>query len=145
MRFHFARRLATTLGIFVVVFVALGQTRDFRAVRLVPDDFPWVAVGSGIFRAELAGRATGPGLFAYRLRVPRGYRASPHSHSEDRVVTVISGTFYVGFTESFDETAVKRMPPGSIWTEPKGQPHYGWAKDGEVEIQVVGYSPSHTD
>lgn len=133
------RRAAATLSIFLLGAVAFGQTRDFTAVRVAPNELAWVAQPNGIFRADLAGSLTTPGFFVYRMRFPRGYRATPHSHPEDRLVTVISGTFYVGYTERFDETAVKRMPPGSTWTEPIGQLHYGWAKDGEVEIQVVGY------
>ena len=30
----------------------------------------------------------------------------------------------------------------SIWTEPAKQPHFVWAKDGEVIIQVIGNGPS---
>jgi len=33
---------------------------------------------------------------------------------------------------------MKALPAGSIWTEPAKQPHFAWAKEGEVVIQVVG-------
>jgi quercetin dioxygenase-like cupin family protein len=138
------QRFVMTLAILFVASIAIGQARDFRSIRLVPDEFRWVAGPNGVSRVDLAGSQSTPGLYAYRLRLPRGYRARPHSHPDDRVVTVISGVFYVGLTDRFDETVVKRLPPGSIWTEPAGQPHYGWAKDGEVEIHVVGYGPSGT-
>jgi hypothetical protein len=50
----------------------------------------------------------------------------------------------MGFGERFDETTMKVLPAGSIWTEPAKQPHYVWAKDGEVVIQVIGNGPTAT-
>ena len=39
---------------------------------------------------------------------------------------------------------MKALPAGSIFTEPARQPHFVWAKDGEVVIQVIGNGPSAT-
>ena len=72
------------------------------------------------------------------------FRNEPHYHPDDRIVTVISGTLHVGFGERFDESAMKVLPAGSLWTEPAKQPHYVWAKDGEVVIQVIGHGPTAT-
>ncbi len=57
---------------------------------------------------------------------------------------VISGTLLVGYGEQFDESKMKALSPGSIWTEPANQPHFVWAKDGEVVIQITGNGPSGT-
>ena len=57
---------------------------------------------------------------------------------------VISGTLHVGYGEVFDESKMKALPAGSIWTEPAKQPHFVWAKDGEVVIQIIGSGPSGT-
>ena len=56
----------------------------------------------------------------------------------------MSGTLYVGYGEQFDESQMKALPVGSIFTEPARQPHFVWAKDGEVVIQVIGHGPSAT-
>jgi len=48
----------------------------------------------------------------------------------------MSGTLYVGFGEVFDESAMKALPTGSIWTEPARQPHFVFAKDGEGCLPV---------
>ncbi len=66
----------------------------------------------------------------------------PHFHSDERVVTVISGSLYVGYGNSFNLKEMKNIQEGGIYTEPKKQAHYVWAKDGEVELQVIGYGPS---
>ena len=66
----------------------------------------------------------------------------PHFHSDERVVSIINGSLYVGYGDTFDEKAMKQLLVGGFWTEPKEQSHYVWAKDGEVELQVIGYGPS---
>ena len=76
------------------------------------------------------------------MKFPANFRNTPHFHPDDRVVTVMSGTLYVGYGEQFAESQLKALPAGSIWTEPAKQPHFVWAKDGEVVIQVSGVGPS---
>jgi hypothetical protein len=50
----------------------------------------------------------------------------------------------VGYGEQFDEGKMKALPAGSTFTEPARHPHFAWAKDGEVVVQVVGHGPSDT-
>jgi hypothetical protein len=57
---------------------------------------------------------------------------------------LLSGTAYFGYGERFDETRMRALPAGSVWTEPARQPHFAWAKDGEVVLQVIGIGPSGT-
>lgn len=77
-----------------------------------------------------------------RSKFPPGLRVEPHFHPDERIVTVLAGTVYVGYGEQFDESKMKALPAGSVWTEPANQPHFTWAKDGEALIQVVGNGPS---
>ena len=67
-----------------------------------------------------------------------------YRHPDERIGMVISGTLLVGYGEQFDESKMKALSPGSIWTEPANQPHFVWAKDGEVVIQITGNGPSGT-
>lgn len=131
-------------ALVVLAYGALAQQGALTVVRLAPEDLQWVERANGVFGAAVAGDDTQSGMYAYRLRFPTNFRAPPHSHPDNRTVLVISGTFYVGFGREFDERAMKALPPGSTWTEPAGQPHFGWAKDGEVVVQVVGMGPSGT-
>ena len=36
---------------------------------------------------------------------------------------------------------MKAYPAGTFYSEPSKAPHYTWAKDGEVIIQVTGAGP----
>ncbi len=44
----------------------------------------------------------------------------PLSHPDSRFVTVLSGTFFVAFGNTFDATKLKALPAGGIYTEPTG-------------------------
>jgi hypothetical protein len=122
--------------------VTLAQVGVFTPIRLAPADLEWTRRDNGTFRANVAGDDLMPGMYSYRARFPAKHRVEPHFHPDNRTVVVISGTLYVGFGERFDESVMKPLPAGSTWTEPTRQPHFAWAKDGEVVIQVVGVGPS---
>jgi hypothetical protein len=74
-------------------------------------------------------------------------RGSQRASAIPRIFTltsILAGTLLVGYGEQFDEGKMKALPAGSPFTEPARHPHFAWAKDGEVVIQVVGHGPSDT-
>ncbi len=121
-----------------------AQDAALPTVRLAPDDLEWVDEANGVSRTLIAGSNQTPGMYVYRVRFPQGFRNQPHFHPDDRTVTVISGTLDVGFGDVFEESALRPLPPGSVWTEPGGEPHFVWARTGAVVIQVIGVGPSGT-
>jgi quercetin dioxygenase-like cupin family protein len=82
-----------------------------------------------------------PGTFVVRVKLPLGTRMMPHQHAEDRVYTVISGVFYIGLGEKFNEDRLVAYPPGSVVVLPGGQPHFHFAKSGEYVTQVSAIGP----
>jgi quercetin dioxygenase-like cupin family protein len=114
------------------------QAEPLASVRAAPDELIWKPLGAGLQRANIIGDDKKSGIYVYRIRFPAGVRVKPHFHPDERVVTVISGTLLMGYGDKFDEAPMKPLPTGSIWTEPAKAPHYVWAKDGEVVIQVMG-------
>ena len=65
----------------------------------------------------------------------------PHRHPEDRIYTVISGVFYIGLGEVFDESKLMTFGPGSVVVLPGDQAHFHWAKSGEYVTQVTAIGP----
>src|SRR5438128_4050217 len=61
---------------------------------------------------------------------------------EVRTVVVLSGTLYFGSGDKWDESKFKAYPAGTFYSEPPRSPHFSWAKDGEVIIQITGIGPS---
>jgi uncharacterized RmlC-like cupin family protein len=102
-----------------VAAVACAYAQSFKPARLTSGDLTWNQT---------------PGF-------PWTAKIQPHFHFNDRIVVVLSGTLYVGYGTQFEETQLKALPAGSIWTEPAKQPHFAWAKDGEVIIQATGIGP----
>jgi quercetin dioxygenase-like cupin family protein len=91
--------------------------------------------------AVLVGDPTKPGPYVIRVRLPGGTRMMPHKHPEDRIYTVMSGTFYIGLGETFDESKLMAYAPGSVIVLPGNQPHFHFAKSGEYVTQVSAIGP----
>jgi len=129
---------------------ALAQ-RDGRAI-VRPEEVPWPSAraagagtsgAAGIETVVLAGDPTRAGLYALMLRVGPNTRIQAHSHGDDRVATVVKGTWYFGYGEQFSESALQALPPGSFYTEPPNAPHFAMTKE-EVVLQITGFGPSST-
>jgi len=127
-------------GVAMAFFVCFtsAQADQLVSKQMTSDELKWEPTPSGAQRAMLVGDEQKAGMYTYRARFPAGFKVQPHFHPDERVVTVMSGTLYMGYGEKFDEGAMKALPEGSVWTEPAKQPHFVWAKDGAVVIQVVG-------
>lgn len=122
-------------------------------------DFSWAEAGPVVERpgdivfgeaapgkpqiAVLYGDPKGPGLYILRMKFPAGTKVVPHTHPEPfRALTVLSGTLYFGFGKTWDESKVEPFPPGTYFTELQTTPHFVWAKDGDVIVQVTGIGPT---
>jgi hypothetical protein len=92
----------------------------------------------------LYGDPTKPGLYTVLLRLEPHKRIMPLSHPDSRFVTVLSGTFYIGFGDKYEQTGLKPLPPGGIYTEPAHVNHFGETRDEPVLVAITGYGPSGT-
>jgi quercetin dioxygenase-like cupin family protein len=84
-------------------------------------------------------RESGP--YVVRVKLPSGVKLMPHWHHEDRVYTVISGVFYIGLGEQFEEEKLQAYPPGAVVVLPSGTRHFHWARSGEYVTQVTAIGP----
>ena len=91
--------------------------------------------------AILVGDPAKPGPYMIRVKLPAGTKMMPHQHPEDRIYTVISGVFYIGLGEVFDESKLTAFAPGSVVVLPGGQPHFHMARSGEYITQVTAIGP----
>jgi hypothetical protein len=99
----------------------------------------------GIETIVLKGNPDQEGVYTIMLRVPAHTRIAAHSHRDDRVATVISGTWRIGYGDVFDETKLKALPPGSFYTEPPSQNHFAETVNEAVTVQITGFGPSSTE
>jgi uncharacterized RmlC-like cupin family protein len=138
---------------FVVVLAAAVVSGQGGEQRVTPGDVKWPAAAaggvgtSGIAGTQtivLKGDPTRPGLYTLLLRVGPNTKIEAHAHGDDRVATVISGTWYFGYGKQFNEAALKALPPGSFYTEPPNANHFAMTRGEAVTIQITGMGPSST-
>jgi quercetin dioxygenase-like cupin family protein len=99
---------------------------------------------TGIQTRVLKGNPNQTGLYTIQLKVPANTRIEAHTHPDDRVATVISGTWYLGYGSRFDEKELKALPPGSFYTEPPDVQHFARTGNESVVLQISGYGPTGT-
>jgi quercetin dioxygenase-like cupin family protein len=116
------------------------------------DEIPWPSAraggagtsgAAGIETVVLKGDPTKPGLYVLALRAPANMTIQAHSHQDDRVATVLKGTWYFGYGQKFDEKTLKALPAGSSYTEPPNTAHFARTRE-PVVIEIVGYGPTST-
>ena len=122
-------------GILMVLVVAAASTAygegDAR-VQIMPDEIKWVSppAVSGLQLAFLIGGAEKPGLYELRVRLASGAIVPPHTHTDSRCATVLSGELYAGEGNTFEPEKTRMYPPGSFHCVAAGIPHSVWAKNG---------------
>jgi ChrR Cupin-like domain len=121
-------------------YSAFGETSGFVAVT--PGDLTWgdYPERPGLKIAVIEGDLKAAGPFTVRLKFPANAKLQPHWHGITEHVTVISGMFYLGLGDQFDEARAKALPPGSAVVNPAGTHHFAFTKE-EVVIQVHGIGP----
>jgi quercetin dioxygenase-like cupin family protein len=112
----------------------------------VPADLRWTPNPSvqGSEIAVLAGDPKKPGPDAMRIKFPPDINNNPHTHPDKRVVTIISGTWNFGHSDTFDASKEKSLPQGTFFTEPANAVHYNFTKTEPVVIQIHGMGPTGT-
>jgi quercetin dioxygenase-like cupin family protein len=136
-----------TLACGVILIVCATGTPAFSqgdAVVRLPPDIVFKGPLTGPPQTVVVyGDPSKPGLFVSRVRFSPGWKDQPHWHPDSaRTVVVLSGTLYFGSGDTWDEAKMKAYPAGTFYSEPSKAPHFTWAKDGEVMIQITGIGPS---
>lgn len=137
---------AMMLGVFAVAGAAsTAPARAMDEPRIVsPQEIEWgpapASIPPGAEATTLYGDPSKEGLFALRLKVPKGYHFPPHTHAKPEVVTVISGTFRFGTGETADPGKARPLAAGSIFICSPGMAHYAFA-DEDTVIQLNSNGP----
>ena len=88
----------------------------------LPDQIPWGPVtANGNQQAVLVGDPAKPGFYAVMVKWLPGHMSRPHFHANDRFITVLSGTWWMGSGPRFDPEGTVAVPAGGFVT------HYGRA------------------
>jgi quercetin dioxygenase-like cupin family protein len=124
-----------------------GAPPDPKNIPFVlPKDIKWkVDTAFGEDEAPLFGDVTKPGLYGMLIRWKPGQFSTPHFHSTDRYIYVVSGTWWVSSSDHYDPKTTYPLPAGSFATDMKEKIHWDGAKDETVILELVGEGPATTE
>jgi quercetin dioxygenase-like cupin family protein len=98
----------------------------------------------GVHTKILAGNPAAAGFYSILLFVPPRTTIQAHSHRDDRMATVVSGTWQFGYGTHFDEKALKTLPVGSVYSEPGGGNHFARTAEEPVVVHISDFGPTDT-
>jgi quercetin dioxygenase-like cupin family protein len=106
----------------------------------LPEKIDWKE-GGGNATAVLVGDPSKPGLYVELVKWHAGQMSQPHMHPSARYITVISGTWWVGWGPKFDPASTYPVKAGSFVVHHPNQLHYDGAKEADCVIEIVGIGP----
>ena len=142
LRLTAALALGLTVGLGAV---AASAEEKPGFIRITPSEIRWIPIpgGLGAKFAVVLGDPSKPGPYVIRAMFPPHVMDSPHTHPNDRYVTVLSGTWYAGTGPTFDPATATPLPAGSVMFHPGGAAHWdGSAGDDGAVVQITGMGPA---
>jgi hypothetical protein len=164
------RRLALALGILAVVVLSDpsvtskkrigGPSVDVRSLMAVygadavaidrnardfkmPDQFEWKPRPNSTSQTvALFGDPAKPGLYAQLLKRGPDDWSQPHSHPNERIITVVAGTFLIGTGPKFDKKNTVAVGPGGVVHDIANQMHYDGTGPEGATIEIIAMGPA---
>jgi quercetin dioxygenase-like cupin family protein len=136
--------LAALFALALAGAAARAVELDPKAVIYqLPDQVKWSAPSSaGAQNALLVGDPAKPGFYIYLNTWLKGDHFSrPHFHPNDRFITVLGGTWWVGSGTAFDPDNSVALPAGTFVTHFGKQVHWDGAKGENAVLLIAGNGP----
>jgi quercetin dioxygenase-like cupin family protein len=131
----------------LATLVSLGSAKatDLNPAAIaykLPDQIKWTDEPIGSKHAVLVGDPDKPGLYVILVKWTAHHMSHPHFHPNDRFITVLSGTWWVGTGNKFDPDSTVALPAGTFVTHFGKQIHYDGAKEGDTVLEIAGEGPA---
>ncbi|MFL5318400.1 MAG: cupin domain-containing protein [Myxococcaceae bacterium] len=135
-----------TLAVLLLVSAPLAIAQEKKkpeAVMLNPSDLKWGDAPPGLPKgaqlAVLEGDPSKPAAFTVRLKFPDGYKISPHWHTKDENLTILSGNLVLHMGDTMDAPS-HELGPAAYHFLP-GKMHHAAEAKGETVVQLHGTGP----
>jgi len=128
-----------------IVALAAAKPADLNPAAIMiqkPDQIKWSTENNGAQNAVVLGDPTKPGLYIVLTKWTAGHMSHPHFHPNNRYITVLSGTWWVGTGRKYDPASTVPLPTGSFVTHYGKEVHYDGAKEGDTVLEIVGEGPA---
>ena len=144
------RKTAFCVALAVLVLsaprsIVTAADLDPKAISIqLPAQIRWVKnANGGAEQAVLVGDPSKPGLYVVLQKWLPHNNSRPHSHPNDRYITVLKGTWWVNTGPNYDPDGMKPVPAGSYVVHYGKEMHYDGAKDEECILEIVGMGPAN--
>ncbi len=136
--------MAASLAVVLTTGGAFAQ--DAGVTKLTLEDMALNAHPQfdGVSAAMMTGAFSEEGLYAANSVMRQGAVFPPHSHPDQRLTVVVSGTMYLGVGDAIDPANEQAFEAGSVALTPPGTMHYMISRDGDVRVIEIGAGPSAT-
>jgi hypothetical protein len=145
--FKTAAGLMATLAISAF-WVVLAEDGPLEYNRVTSSDIKWGPIPSmpkGTQTTVLHGNPGKPGLYTVRLKIPANSKMPVHSHPDERVRVIISGTYYSALGDKVDASKLLSFPPGTFSHVPPKVWQFAETRDEEVIFEITGIGPTGID
>jgi uncharacterized RmlC-like cupin family protein len=141
------------LALAILAVRSSATAPSFPQVRMTPQEIVSGDQGdsqigssklAGVHTKILAGNPASAGFYSILLFVPAHTTIQAHSHRDGRMATVVSGNWQFGYGTHFEESALKALPAGSVYSEPGGVNHFARTRDTPVVVHISGHGPTDT-
>ena len=144
LRFRLLGALALTAAVGLAAAYQPARAEiDPKSITITPFDklnFPGDPSRPQV--VTVFGDSTKPGLYGIVIKWPPHQNTRPHSHPNDRFVTVLSGTWWINTGAKFDPDHMVPIKPGSFVVHHANEIHYDATKDDPAMIYIVGMGPA---
>jgi hypothetical protein len=133
------------LALLGIVALGAAKPADLNPAAILiqkPEQIKWSTENNGAQNAVLLGDPTKPGLYIVLTKWTAGHMSHPHYHPNNRYITVLSGTWWVGTGTKYDPNSTVPLPTGTFVTHYGKQIHYDAAKEGDVVLEILGEGPA---
>ena len=114
------------------------NARDYR----LPEQFDWKGdPGAPNKTALLFGDLSKPGLYVQVTKRGPNVWSQPHSHKNERFITVLAGTFLIGTGAKFDKNNTVAVGPGGVVHDIPNQMHYDGTGPEGATLEFIAMGP----
>ena len=115
------------------------NARDFK----LPDQLEFKGPEGGANKtATLFGDPSKPGLYVQITKRGPNVWSQPHSHPNERFITVLAGTFLIGTGAKFDKNNTVAIGPGGVVHDIPGGMHYDGTGPEGATLEFIAMSPA---
>lgn len=136
--------LTFAAGLTLTAAAPSPQTSSLTYQIVQPGDIVWgpapANLPAGAQTALLYGNPASDGLFAMRLKVPKGYQLPLHTHPGKEIVTVLQGKVRLVVGSMANAPSAQALTAGGFYSTEPGTPHTLLVEEDSV-IQVNSRGP----